>query len=342
MPIPALSIFALLEHALASVWGSVLTALFASSGSSGFVGNSRATAALLDYLPKVACSDATVLITGETGTGKERVASTLHNSSKRSQKPFIAVNCAAIPDALIESELFGHERGAFTGASSAFPGKFGMADGGTLFLDEIGEMSLINQAKLLRAIEGQAITPVGSMRARQVDVRIIAATNIELEEKVEKREFRADLFYRLNVARLELPPLRDRPDDIEPIMQHFIAEQNRNRSTHVGCPDGELLGCMLQYHWPGNVRELRNMVEALFIDPPAGCRITLADIPPNFQRLLQGFTSIVSNERDKLVSALRQTNWNKVEAARQLNWSRMTLYRKLAKYELDSDPNGTE
>jgi two-component system response regulator HydG len=302
-------------------------------------GSSQAMVDLRRYLTKVAQSEATVLITGETGTGKECVATGVHQLSARAGKPFIAVNCAAVPDSLFESEMFGHERGAFTGAQSAFPGRFVEADGGTIFLDEVSEMPPSAQAKLLRLLEDRTVTPVGSLRRRPVDVRVLAASNENLEELVDERRFRADLFYRLNVARIEIPPLRDRPEDITSIIEYFIAEYNERRTKQVGRPDTALLEKMCHYQWPGNIRELRNMIEALFIDPPEGQTFGVFDLPPAFCRLFMYIPSSDEHERDRLVSVLRQTNWNKMEAARQMNWSRMTLYRKLAKYNLDNSSN---
>jgi two-component system response regulator HydG len=292
------------------------------------------------YLPKVAASDATVLVTGETGTGKERVAAAVHRLGPRAAKPFIAINCAAIPETLVESELFGHERGAFTGATASFPGRFAQADGGTLFLDEIGEMTLANQAKLLRVLEERAVVPIGSTRRRPIDVRIVAASNQRLDEMVVDHAFRADLYYRLNVARIEMPSLRERPEDIGFILDQLIEEQNRRRSLHVGRPAPALLDRVRRYAWPGNVRELRNMVEALFIDPPDGRDVMIEDLPRAYRCLLDYDRSAGEPERERLVEVLRETRWNKVEAARQLNWSRMTLYRKLAKYKLE--PRGED
>lgn len=302
-----------------------------------FFGSSRSMLELNDYLPKVALSDATVLITGETGTGKERVAGSLHELGPRSSGPFVSINCAALPEMLIESELFGHQRGAFTGAIGDFLGRFAEADRGTLFLDEVGELAPSAQAKLLRSIEDHEVVPLGSTRRRKVDVRIVVATNAPLEDMVERHSFRADLFYRLNVVRIEIPPLRERPDDIGPILDHFIGQQNRRHALRVGRPDAELLDCMRRYDWPGNIRELRNMVEAMFVDPPQGGSISLEDLPPNFRRLFQEAGRPGQDERRRLVEVLRETNWNKVAAAREMNWSRMTLYRKLAKYDLSSD-----
>jgi two-component system response regulator HydG len=316
-----------------STMGSALAA------SLGLHGSSPAMTGLRAYLVKVAQSDTTVLITGETGTGKERVANAVHRLSPRTDKPFIAVNCAAVPDSLFESEMFGHERGAFTGAHNALPGRFIEADGGTIFLDEVSEMPPANQAKLLRLLEDRTVMPIGSLHRRPIDVRIVAASNERLEDLVAERRFRPDLFYRLNVARIEIPPLRDRRQDIGSIVDHFIAEHNQRRAMRVGRPDPALLACMCHYHWPGNVRELRNMIEALFIDPPEGRPFGLGDLPPAFRHLFERDYAAGEPERDRLIEALRRTNWNKVEAARQMKWSRMTLYRKLAKYNLGGDDN---
>lgn len=305
--------------------------------ATAILGTSREMAVLRDYLPKVARCDATVLITGETGTGKERVAQAVHRLSTRNRARFVPVNCAALPEGLIESELFGHERGAFTGAHSALPGKVAEADGGTLFLDEIGEMNPLAQAKLLRVLESREVSRIGSSRPISVNIRVVAATNQDLETLVRERRFRADLYYRLNVARIELAPLRERPDDIATLMAAYIAEHNRRTSNAVGPPDAELMDCLYQHDWPGNVRELRNLVEAVFIDPPRG-RLGLDHLPPAFRRLFNGYRKAAPAERDQLVEALARTNWNKAEAAKSLNWSRMTLYRKLAKYQLHTPP----
>jgi transcriptional regulator with PAS, ATPase and Fis domain len=302
----------------------------------GLYGSSPAMLELKGYVAKVARSDATVLVTGETGTGKERVAQAVHALGPRAPGPFVAVNCAALPETLVESELFGHRRGAFTGAQADYPGRFVEAHGGTLFLDEVGELSPASQARLLRVLEEREVTPVGATQRRKVDVRLVAATNGELEEMVARRAFRADLFYRLNVVRIEMPPLREHPEDIGQIVDHFITQQNRRLAMRVGRPDPELMLCLRRYDWPGNVRELRNMVEAMFVDPPEDRPVHLADLPPNFRRLFAEQIRPGQGERERLVEVLRDTNWNKVAAAQKLNWSRMTLYRKLAKYDLDS------
>jgi DNA-binding NtrC family response regulator len=297
------------------------------------VGVSPTIVALRAYLPKVARSSATVLITGSTGSGKERIAQAIHELGPRAERPFVALNCAALPDGLVESELFGHERGAFTGAVTASVGHVARADGGTLFMDEIGEMSAHAQAKLLRVLETRKVQPVGAGRAVPVDVRFIAATNRPLESLVADGAFRTDLYYRLNVARLSLPPLKERREDIPLLLDHAIGHLNARDRCSVGRPDPELLRCLVAYEWPGNVRELNNLVESIFIDPPQG-PIGLAHLPPTFREMFARYRTSVASERDQLVLALQQTNWNKVQAARHLKWSRMTLYRRLAKYEL--------
>ena len=301
----------------------------------GMVGASPGLSKLRDYLRKVGKVDSPALITGETGTGKELAAKTIHECSSRRSYPMISINCAAIPENLLESELFGYERGAFTGAHSAFPGKLRLAHGGTVFLDEIGDLPLHGQAKLLRAIENKEITPLGSKRSHPVDVRFIAATNASLEKLVGAGRFRADLFYRLNIARIHLPPLRERQEDIPLLLNHFVAEFNRRTGSRVrgfGADAAELLA---QYAWPGNIRELRNLVETIFIDPPAGW-IHAGDLPPGYFQHGDGCPPSNLREMEMLVAALDAVNWNKSRAAEQLGCSRMTLYRKLAKYGLSN------
>jgi two-component system response regulator HydG len=298
------------------------------------VGGSPDMTALKAYLPKVANSLATVLITGETGTGKECVAKAIHGIGPRSRNQFVALNCAAVPDSLVEAELFGYVRGAFTGAVTSSEGYIVRANGGTLFLDEVAEMSTQTQARLLRVLDGHEVTPLGSRQPIPVDVRVIAATNQPLENMVAAGHFRPDLYYRLSVARLALQPLRERKEDIPLLIESTIRELNARDNSEVSLPDTELLHCLLAHDWPGNVRELRNLIEAIFIDPPAG-RIGLADLPPVFRNMFSAYRPTAYTERDRLVNALQDTHWNKAEAAKQLNWSRMTLYRKLAKYHLE-------
>jgi DNA-binding NtrC family response regulator len=300
------------------------------------VGVSPAMSELRGYLPKLARSPATVLIAGESGTGKERVAELLHRLGPRSQGPFVAVNCAALPDGLVESELFGHESGAFTGALRNRKGYFREADGGTLFLDEVGDMPLSTQAKLLRVLERREVTPVGSSQPIAVAVRVVAATNQLLDALVAAQRFRADLYYRLNVAFIGLPPLRERKEDIPFLFEHATRRLNQRDRCHVGPPDEDLLECLHAHDWPGNVRELNNLVEGIFIDPPEG-RVTRQHLPPAFRVLLGDYQRSPSDERSRMLMALEQTRWNKAEAAKRLHWSRMTLYRKLSRYGIRYD-----
>lgn len=303
-------------------------------GVPSLVGSSEEMCRLRNYLAKLAGSDASVLITGDTGTGKECVAQIIHEQGPRSRYPFVAVNCAAIPEALFESEMFGHEAGAFTGALHRHEGKLRLATGGTIFLDEIGDLSLLGQAKLLRALEAREVTPIGGRKSSPIDVRFIAATNLDLESEVQQRQFRSDLFFRLNVARLNLQPLRQRKEDIPELFEHFVSIFNQRYQRRVGRPSPQLLHCLLSYDWPGNVREIRNLVEAIFIDPPAG-EVIMESIPDSFQRLFGRFATVSTAERDRLVLVLHQTNWNKKRAAEEMNWSRMTLYRKMSQYKIN-------
>lgn len=303
------------------------------------LGQSPALAAVRTRLPKIALSDAPALITGSTGTGKEHLARAIHGLSARKAKPFVAINCAAVPDTLFESEFFGFERGSFTGAMQAQKGKASLADGGTLFLDEIGEMSPGNQTKLLRMLEEREVQPIGSPRPHKIDIRIVAATNQAVEDAVDAGRFRSDLYYRINVARIDIPDLAERPEDIADYLDHFIAHFNEARHARVTLPDSDLMRLLKSYRWPGNVREVRNFVEGVFIDPPEG-PIGIGDIPSAFMRLHamldQGSGHGIGDERDRIIAALEGTDWNKAEAAKALHWSRMTLYRKMTKYSVET------
>jgi two-component system response regulator HydG len=290
---------------------------------------------LRTYIGKVARTDANVLITGETGTGKEQVAEAIHRQSPRSSRPFACINCAAIPDSLLESELFGYEKGAFTGAPTSYPGKLRLAHGGTLFLDEIGDMTPYVQAKILRVLETREVFPLGARKVIGIDVRIISATNQDLASLLEQKKFRKDLYYRLNVARIVLPPLKERKEDIPSLFRHFLDQFSHRYHVSPAGPSHELLHCLQEHDWPGNIRELRNLVEALFIDPPVG-PIGIKDLPETFQGIFSQYLSVGKSERDRLLAALDATNWNKSLAAARLKWSRMTLYRKLTKYHLDT------
>ena len=298
---------------------------------SPFVGNSAAIWNLKSYMRKVALTDAHVLVTGETGTGKELAAQYIHHQSARRGKPLTAINCAALPDGLLESELFGYERGAFTGASSSYPGKLRLADHGTVLFDEIGDMSFYAQAKILRVIETKQIYPLGGHRSVPVDIRIIAATNRDLEVQMKRGDFRQDLYYRLNVARINLPPLRDRKADIPLLIDHFVQKCSERTGRRIAGFSDEALEVLSHYEWRGNIRELINLVERIFIDPPVAT-IEAADLP-DFIRTPQKLKQD-RDEREILLQALSKTNWNKSKAAERLRWSRMTLYRKLVKYRL--------
>ncbi|MGI9102224.1 MAG: sigma 54-interacting transcriptional regulator [Terriglobales bacterium] len=305
-----------------------------------FVGDSSQMRTVRAALRRIAECDSNVLITGETGTGKELAACAIHHLSRRSAKPLVCINCAALPDALVESELFGYERGAFTGAASSNPGSFQAADHGTVVLDEIGDLSLHAQAKLLRVLEEKRFRPLGARGERNVNVRFIAATNCNLEDMSRRGAFRLDLYYRLNIARVHLPPLRDRRDDIPPLLQHYIAEFNRRPSPRPPEFTEEAWRCLLRYDWPGNIRELKNLVEAALIDVQEG-KVSLDHLPASIREAFSDAPATCANEQEQLLSALLVTKWNKSKAAEKLHWSRMTVYRKIAKYRLVQPPGKT-
>lgn len=301
--------------------------------AAAIVGESQGMLQVKGFLPKVAGSCSNVLITGETGTGKEMIADHIHRLGPRARKRFVCVNCSAIPDSLVESELFGHERGAFTGALNARRGKLAEADGGTLFFDEIGDLSPLAQAKLLRAIELREFSHLGSDRTIRVDVRLVAATNRPLETLLRENRFRADLFFRLNVARIELPSLRERPSDIPLLIAHFVAHYNRVFGFAVKSIAGAALESMLAYSWPGNVRELKNVVEMIFLNLGSG-ETVVQQLPEQVLGTWRKLNDIPEDERQNLLRTLLDTEWNVSAAARKLEWSRMTMYRKLAKYKI--------
>jgi DNA-binding NtrC family response regulator len=286
-----------------------------------------------DYLARVAEHDATVLITGETGTGKELAASLIHGLSSRRRERFVSINCAAIPDALLESELFGYESGAFTGAVGRREGLLQTANGGTVFLDEVADMGPQGQAKILRAIEAREVYRVGGKRPERLDVRFVAATNQDLDQAVEEGRFRKDLYYRLAVVQVHLPALRERRSDISVLLDHYLTLL---RPAASGAPTAlaeETRHTLEAYDWPGNVRELKNLVQAILVAPPGG-PITLADLPDAFRARLRKAAIDGSAERRRLLDALVAAKWNKSRAATMLRWSRMTIYRKMAKYSV--------
>jgi two-component system response regulator HydG len=311
------------------------------------IGKSASMKALMDMLAMVAPSEATVLITGESGTGKELIARSLHHNSARKDHPLVTVNCAALTESLLESELFGHEKGAFTGADRRREGRFMQADGGTVFLDEAGETSARMQAKLLRVLQEKEIQRVGSEAVLQVDVRVVAATNRDLEEDVQAGRFREDLFYRLNVMHLNVPPLRDRQEDIPLLAQHFLEKYaRRNRKTVKGFAP-LAMDMLLKYDWPGNVRELENAIERAVI-LLSGDHVTEKQLPLRIMRehpghepaadaampATDGTRTLEEMEKEAIVATLDAADGNKSEAARRLGISRKTLHNKLKAYGL--------
>ncbi|CAB5171911.1 hypothetical protein D3OALGA1CA_5792 [Olavius algarvensis associated proteobacterium Delta 3] len=297
------------------------------------IGESPPMRGVKAYLSKVASTDSTVLITGETGTGKELAAKYIHVQGPRHRKPFVCVNCASLPDTLVESELFGYSKGAFTGAVANMPGKFELANGGSIFLDEIGEMSMYTQAKILRSVEMKEVQPLGAKSSTALDIRVIAATNLEPEELISEGKFREDLYYRLNVARVDMLPLRQRREDIPELIAHGIKMFNRKFKRNVQGLKKDVLQLLMRYNWPGNVRELMNVLEGAFINLPEG-HIDYVDLPTHLKQKLTKHQHAPSDERKRILTALMETNWNKSTAAAKLNWSRMTLYRKITKYRI--------
>jgi DNA-binding NtrC family response regulator len=311
----------------------------------GFLGNivgrSKNMQEVTSLVSMVAPSRASVLISGESGTGKELVARTIHELSPRRAKPFVAVNCAAIPETLMESEVFGHERGAFTGAIERRVGCFELADGGTLLLDEIGEMPSATQAKLLRVLEDSKVRRLGSKSEISVDVRVLAATNKVPEEAVAKGQLRSDLYFRLNVVHIVLPPLREHPEDLEELTTALLADLNRKHNRAVKDVDGEVLQAFRRHQWPGNVRELRNVLERMLVTCPGG-HLTVHELPRGFGhpgvveggeelRLRSGMT-VAEAERRLIFETLASTQKNKTRAAELLGISLKTLHNKLKEY----------
>jgi DNA-binding NtrC family response regulator len=314
-------------------------------GSFGqMVGQSRGMQEVYRWVELAATSTAPVLVYGESGTGKELVARTIHELSNRRNKPFVAINCAAIPETLIESELFGHERGAFTGATERRLGCFELTDGGTLFLDEIAEMDPNTQAKLLRVLQENSFRRVGGGKGEiQVDVRVVAATNQIPSEAITNGKLREDLFYRLNVFSIHLPPLRDRREDIPLLARNFIEEFNRQDNRQVRGLSGEAEKELERYHWPGNVRELRNVIQRAVVLSGSGL-IGVEHLPDNVLRAAApapaapgaSVTPIREMERDMILRALEETGQDKRRAAQLLGISLKTLYNKLAKYGIQA------
>jgi DNA-binding NtrC family response regulator len=327
-----------------------------------FIGDSNAMMNVFSVIEKVASTNSTVLISGESGTGKELVARALHYNSNRADKMFVPVNCGAIPAGLLESELFGHVKGSFTGAVANRTGRFQAADGGTLFLDEIGEMTPDLQVKLLRALQYQSIEPVGSVKPIEIDARIIAATNVDLERAVVERRFREDLYYRLNVIPIVMPPLRERRGDIPLLINHFLNIYNDEKKCDVIMRSEEIMGVLMAYEWPGNVRELENLVQRMVVLKGKG-EIEVRDLPPKFFVNRSGSAShverahgagpesflnfelpedgvdlkaLVNSFEDHLLKqALQRTQGNKNKASELLRMNRTTLVEKLKKKQVN-------
>jgi len=300
-----------------------------------FVSRSPAMRRVFDILPQVAASDCTVLVQGETGTGKELLARALHHTGPRRRRPFVAVNCGALPETLLESELFGYKAGAFTGAQRDKPGRFALAEGGTLFLDEIGDMSPALQVRLLRVLQDGTYDVVGGTETRRADVRVIAATHRDLERRVGEGAFRADLYYRIDVVKIEIPPLRERREDVPLLVDHFVARLNRLQGKSVVGVHPEVLGLLMAYDFPGNVRELENILEHAFVLCD-GDRLELGHLPPRFlarRGLGAGSPAIRDAARAAeacLISeALERHGFDRLATARALGIHKSTLHRKI-------------
>ena len=296
---------------------------------------------ILDLVHKAAPTDATVLITGESGTGKELIANTLHSLSPRKKMPYVKVNCAAIPETLLESEIFGHEKGAFTDAKSTKKGLFETAHGGTLFLDEIGDMSLNTQAKMLRILQEQQFTRVGGTEPIHADCRLIAATNKDLTLSIREGRFREDLFYRLSVIHLDLPPLRERREDILPLAEYFLSFFKQVYGKEIEKIGPEICSLLKKHNWPGNIRELKNFIERSVIFS-SGSTIDISIIPDQY-KILETSVQIETGDfaeqyenkgKEILLEALKKSNWVKQDAARLLRIDRKTLYNRMKKFNI--------
>jgi Nif-specific regulatory protein len=311
---------------------------------SNIIGKAHAMQQLFDMIAQVAGSDATVLVRGESGTGKELIAQAIHYNSPRSSQPFVKVNCAALPESVIESELFGHEKGAFTGAISTRKGRFELADGGTIFLDEIGDLSTPTQVKLLRVLQEREIERVGGAKTIKVNVRVIAATNRNLEEAIAMNEFREDLYYRLNVFPLHIPPLRERKSDILLLADHFVTKYNKKNNKSVKRISTSAINMLMSYHWPGNVRELENVMER-------GILLATNDVihahhlPPTLQTAESSGTTLTSSlqdaleavEKELILDALKSSRGNFSKAARALNITERIMGLRAKKYGIDKN-----
>ncbi len=329
----------LCKRAMAEEIAALHVQLNKDQGLESMVGASAAMRALFEKIKLVADTKSTVLITGESGTGKELVARAIHRLSRRSGSPLIPINCAALPESLVESELFGHKKGAFTGATADRKGLFQTAEGGTLFIDEIGELNLGLQAKLLRALENRTIMPIGSTSEIDVDVRLVAATNRDLHQQVQEKQFREDLYFRLKVVELTLPPLRERKEDIPLLIRHFIDQISAESERPVKDISADALEAMKSYNWPGNIRELRNTLEGIIV-------LTLDEIiqqhhlpahitgAESTQAVIQPGMTLAELEREAIRRTLEHTGGHRTQTAELLGISVRTLQRKLKEFEM--------
>jgi len=308
------------------------------------IGRSQAMMNLFKMMPQIAESDSTVLILGASGTGKELFAQAIHNLSYRTDKPFVAVNCAALPDTLLESELFGYKKGAFTGAQKDKPGRFALAQGGTILLDEIGDVSPAMQVRLLRVLQEKQIEPLGSVQPIKIDVRVISSTNQDLEDLVREKKFREDLFYRIQVVQLKLPDLRQRRIDIPILIDYMIAKFNKLKDKDIVGVSGEVMQCMMAHNFPGNVRELENIIEHAFVLCQSGL-IEMHHLPSELctaSAMIKGeFTdtkTLKSMEKAMILEALHRRKGNRKQAAKELGVDYSTLYRKIKSFEIETPP----
>jgi DNA-binding NtrC family response regulator len=334
-----LTIKRLLEHRRLEVENLTLRQQLGRLARRDFIGSSHQIREIFETLEKVVFAKSNILLLGESGTGKGMIAEIIHYNSPRSERHFMSMNCSAIPETLLESELFGYKKGAFTGADSDKPGLIVVADGGTLFLDEIGDMPLGIQAKLLKFIETGEVLPLGDTKSRKIDVRIIAATNKEFEEEIKKGRFREDLFYRLNIIEIMIPPLRERKEDIPVLAEHFVEKYGKEHTKDIKGIDGEAMKLLMDYQWPGNARELSNVLEraVLLCSPDT---ITPGDLPDKIRRMDVHHGGLKEQlgyfERQLIIGRLTQFNWDKEETARELGIDLATLYRKMKKLGIDT------
>ena len=326
-------------------------------GFSQIIGESEGIKNCLSLVERVADSDSTILVTGESGTGKELIAKAIHYNSPRAKGPFIAINCGAIPSELLESELFGHVKGAFTGAVANRAGRFELADEGTLFLDEIGDLDPSLQVKILRALQEKSFEPVGSTKTMSVNVRVITATNVDLDKAVAEGKFREDLYYRLNVIPIHIPALRERKSDVPLLLNHFLEKFNKNKAKKITGFSQESLVSLMNYSWPGNIRELENLVERLSILKGFG-EVIPADLPAKYKSAAACFaetgiidipdqgldfnTAVDQFENALILKALEKTGWNKNQASILLRLNRTTLVEKMKKKGLRTTNEGVE